>query len=74
MIVAAGTVDRHAEKGLRSVLHGRIQPDVAIALVVVAGEESRGRQNLGIRRGDFIPREHFHDHAVVTSCRHSATR
>ena len=65
VLVAAGTVDRDAEKCLGRVFDGVIEPDVAIERKPVAHQKARGPQGRGIRRSQLVAREHLLDHAVV---------
>ena len=65
VVVAFGTIQRHAEERLRGVLDRVVEPHVAIEFVPTASEIACRPQRLRIGRSDFIAGEHLADHLVV---------
>ena len=65
VLMTFGAVQSQPKEGFAGVLHGLLQPNVAVIAKPVPDQKSSGPERAGIKRSEFIRRQHLDNHPVV---------
>ena len=66
MVVTSTTVHGDPQESLCGMLHGVVEPNVAIELVPVSSQKSSGSQGSRILRRNLVCSQHLDNHPIIT--------